>query len=271
MASTLQFQVESFLLLLQRDVRRWVWIVAGSSIVLLYPAILAGGFTSSAVRSSEVQFTDIVIPKNIEEQPYIISEVQTTDLDNGEKLLYVTVNNKQNIEIGFWPWTYSVKVLNAAGQVLEQRRIRSYLLPEEVKFITVTTAALSAESIQITEIPSETQAVIYNPQASDILQEADITLLQNDVSSNSATGTTDLFITLRNDDNIFVEELDVLYLIRDSRGAVIGAETTTVNGFAPGTTRDITASYPSAIGRSARTVEVRWDVNYLDSSQIRLP
>jgi len=270
MASPLEFQIESFLLYVKRDVRNRFWIILIVSLVLAYPFILLGGVSSSLFRAGDLQFQSIVSLKNVQQQNYVISEVQAVDLVGGQKLLYATINNKQNTQVGFWPWVYEFEVLDSSQNVLEKQRINSYLLPEEVKFVTVTTSKTGADSLKISEIPSQTQAVIYNSQASQVLQMPNISLLRNEVLQASAKNSQ-ISITLRNDDNVFIEALDVLYLIRDSRGAVIGAETTRLNGFAPATTRDISLNYPQATDRIARTVEVRWSVNYLDSSQIRLP
>jgi len=264
------FNIESLLLKIKRDVRLTFWIILGISILLAWPATFLGGFISSSIRSSSLATADIVQPKNIQKQDYIISETQKSDLANGERLLYVTVNNKQNKEVGFWPWVYTIQVLNSSGSIVQQETARSYLLPEEVKFVTITTSQ-TGETIKIQEVSNQTRAIIYNPEASDILKEPNISIIKNDLVDSGKNNKLNAAITLRNNDNIFIEQMNLLYLVRDSRGAVVGGGTTTVTGFAPGTTRDLNVDYIKPLDRIPRTLELRWSVNYLDPSTIRLP
>jgi len=263
------FNIEALQLQLKRDVRRFFWILLVFSIVLIYPANLAGEYLSKFVRKADLTFDNIVIPKNVEQKEYVVSQTQFSEVFGDKKLLYVTVNNKQNTEIGFWPWVYKLKVLDANNQLVDQQNISSYLLPGEVKFITITTQK-EGQALQIEEVLEQTQPLIYNPLASDIFKEPKITILKNEVSEMKNSSNLVIEAQLRNDDSVFIEKLEILCLIRDSRGAVVGASSTALNGFAPGTIRDFSIQYPKPVDKLARSVEIRFSVNYLDRSTLRL-
>ena len=112
---------------------------------------------------------------------------------------------------------------------------------------------------------------ISGDKASNILKEPNVTLVRNELTDLVKNSNLTAAVTLRNNDNIFIEQMNLLYLVRDSRGAVVSGGTTTINGFASGTSRDLNIEYTRPLDRIPRTLEIRWSVNYLDSAAIRLP
>jgi hypothetical protein len=118
---------------------------------------------------------DIVIPKTIKANPYSIGESRVIDLNNGQKILYLLVSNKDNPDIGFYPWSYTYQVLSASGEVLEQRSVfDDFLLPDEQTYIVVYTSNPQAVSLRIQLDEVNTNLVPYNRESPNFLKKNQI-------------------------------------------------------------------------------------------------
>lgn len=265
----LQRRIENASLYFQGGVRRTIVIITLVVLVLLAPIYFLGQLSSSLFKQVWFDSANAVIPKNITVNNYDISETQIVPLADGSKDLYVSVSNKRNPEIGYYPWNYTLQILNAQDQIISQETVKSYLLPDETKFIVARSDDPTAQKIRITE-DSTTKSTLYNPDSPLSAKNPNIEIRQQRLTAND-DGTVTVFAQFKNNDIVVVQTIDVLYIIRDTRQSVVGIGTFQFNGFFPDKLRDFTITYPAPEGREPKFLDLRWSVNYLDSNAVRRP
>ncbi|MEM1312200.1 MAG: hypothetical protein AAGF07_01925 [Patescibacteria group bacterium] len=273
-ADDLQYKIENISLYFQGGVRRSVLIFAGICLVLLAPAYfiaqqISNLWFQAPFNPNRFRDNNIVIAKNISEKEVLIGETQVTNLINGENTLYLTINNKVNPEIGFFPYVYTVQILTDEDAVVTQKKYRSYLLPNEIKYIVATSPDPSGTKLNIIKEP-ETQPVNYNPNQTGISKQPNVVIKEQSVRNIPGTDKLEVRAVFKNEDQVYIDNIDVLYIIRDTRESVVGIGEYSFQGFLPNTERDITLQYPQPKDRLATQADIRWSVNYLDSSIIRL-
>lgn len=264
----LQYRLENASLYFQGGVRRSVLIFSGVCILLLAPLYFLGQLSSNLWKQTWFDSQEIYIAKQIPQREYEISETQIVPLANGSRELYLSVNNFANREIGFFPWVYTLQVLDAGDSLLSQQTYRSYLLPEETKYIVHRSNDGNASKLRIIQEPA-TQAYRYNPNANRILKEPNIEIRSPGFELNSDDSLT-IRAVFKNNDIVNVNSVNVLYIIRDTRQSVVGIGEYSFNGFSAGSEREMRLNYPKPKDREPRFLDIRWSVNYLDSRNILL-
>jgi hypothetical protein len=264
----LQYNVENFSLWFQGGVRRGILIFFVVSLALLAPFYFLGQFTSSLYKNVWFDSKNLFIPKTLDIKKYTISQSQVAPLINDQNDIYVSVDNKINPNIGYWPWVYTVQILDKNGTILSQETQESYLLPGDVTYIVGKNRDVGGTQIKIIEEPA-TQSVYYNPEANSILKKPDIEVLSSGFTeSDTNKNEINIYAYFKNNDFVTIKSVDVLYIVRDTQQAVVGIGTYNFRGFTPGSERDMKIPYPKPKERVAKFIELRWFVNYLDSNSI---
>lgn len=270
--SNWQYRLENLSIWFQGGVRRSFLIFAGIVLVLLAPTYFLGilasnfWFNTPSLNSRALDFSLKFRPKEIQEQEWIISDTQIVPLANKENTLYISINNKANPSIGYFPFVYTLQVLDANGRILSQEKKVSYLLPAEVKFISINTASAQAAKLNLIR-ENETRPVYYNPN-NQVLKQPDIRLVSQNLRDITYTPDLEISAVFKNEDKIKIGRVDILYLIRDAQQSVVGIGEYSFENFLPQTEREIKLRYPKPDGRSFKFLDIRWTVNYLDQKNL---
>ena len=217
---------------------------------------------------------DIVIPKTIKANPYSIGESRVIDLNNGQKILYLLVSNKDNSDVGFYPWSYTYQVLSASGEVLEQRSVfDDFLLPDEQTYILVYTNNPQAASLRIQLDEVNTQLVSYNRESPNFLKKPNIVQRRGIVNDDPKKDFYEVSLLFKNDDTVDVKTVNVLYLLRSDDGQIVGMNKSVLSGFLANTEREITVldlPKPRRALTNKPLLEVVLRINYLDPTIVTL-
>ena len=265
---------ENILLELQNGVHRWVLILFAVAIVLSYPSYLLGSyassfwFYSSNFNTSKFDNRNIVSNKKIVEKEVSLDTPSYIDLVNNQRLIYSFLNNRQNKTVGYNPFVYKLQVLDENGTVLSDEIKTTYLLPGEAKYIAAYTNSSKAVSLSIQKMP-ESDAVDYNPEANPFLREPELDIREKTIEEKNKT-TLLLKTSFKNSTKFFIQDVDVTILIRDSQDSVVGIQDYKMSGLVSGENRDIRLEYPKPKNRTAKSLDVRYSVNYLNSNAIIL-
>ncbi len=272
LGDNLQYKIENLSLYFQGGIRRSILIFTGVSIALLAPIYFLGQLSSNlwfntSANPNKFDSSNIVNPKNLSEEPLIFSDTQIVRLIGGENTLYTTINNKANSEIGYWPFIYSIQSLDKDDKVIFQKRAQTYILPGQTKYIVLPNT--TGEKLKIIREP-ETKAVSYNPNQIGIYREPKIVIKDQTVVKDEKSNTLKVKAIFKNDDQLYINLVDVLYIIRDSRQSVVGIGEYTFESFYPGTEKNIEIDYPMPLNRLATQPDIRWSINYLDNSTLKI-
>jgi len=217
---------------------------------------------------------DIVIPKTIKANPYSIGESRVIDLNNGQKILYLLVSNKDNPDVGFYPWSYTYQVLSASGEVLEQRSVfDDFLLPDEQTYILVYTSNPQAASLRIQLDEVNTKLVPYNRESPNFLKKPNIVQRRGILNDDPKKDFYEVNLLFKNDDTVDVKTVNVLYLLRSDDGQIVGMNKSVLSGFLANTEREITVldlPKPSRALTNKPLLEVVLRINYLDPTIVTL-
>ncbi len=264
-----QYRIENLSLAFQGGVRRGVLIFTGVCLILLAPVYFGGQAAAGLFRQTWFDSSNAVIPKDLKENKYEVSTTQLVPLASGETALYISVSNKLNSTVGYFPWVYTLQVTSKDGTLLDQQRFTSYLLPEEVKYLTLNSADPTATTLSIIEEP-QTQRVFYNPNANNNQKTPDIQIRNDQILPGKDQNSLKISAIFKNNTEFNIEKVDVLFLIRDSRQSVVGVGVYNFSGFEARSERIIELDYPKPRDREARFLDLRWSVNYLDKNSIVL-
>jgi hypothetical protein len=269
LSDNLQYKLENAALYFQGGVRRNILIIGGICLVLIVPFYFLGQLASGLYKQVWYNNKDFFIAKNTVTKDFIISSTQVAPLINGQNDLYVSIDNKANPEIGYFPWVYTLQSIDANGIITSQERTNTYLLPGDVTYVLSKNRDVGAVKLNLIKEPG-TVAVNYNPNANKLLKKPNITTLTKTVKpSTSNPDEIELYAEFRNDDIVTIGTVDVLYIVRDTQESVVGVGKFSFGGFVPGSKRELIQSYPKPKDREAKDLEVRINVNYLDSNNIR--
>jgi hypothetical protein len=265
-----QYKLENLSLYFQGGVRRSIIIFAVILLILIFPVYYLGKFVSGLTAKSYLNMSSLAVNPKIQTYDYEIGKTQRAELKDGTSVLYAAVRNKKNRDIGFYPWNYSVQILDKNGAVITPKEtFESYLLPDDNKYI-VAPAPANGSDMQIIE-ESGTQKTTYNPNANPLLTQPNVTVQNNQVVVDKNTQTMTVSALLRNEDKRFIEKIDVTYFVRDTQESILYIGTSSFNGFVAGSERDFRiTNLPLPSNGDPRTVDVRWSVNYLTNGAMKL-
>jgi hypothetical protein len=269
----LQYRLENLAIWFQGGVRRSVLIFAGICLILLAPIYFLAGFLSNvwagvSFNSSQFNGTNYFSSKFIQERNWTVSNTQVVSLKDGSREVYASINNKLNPQIGYSPFVYDLQVLDDNNSVLFQETRETYLLPGDVKFIVVRSQDGRAGKLKIGK-NNRTQAYYYNPNSKNY-KKPNIRVVSTDFRVRTFTNDMTVLFTLKNDDQVRVNKVDVVFTVRDSRESVIGIGDFSFEDFKPGEQRDFSLPYTQPLEREPRLITVEWSVNYLDAKNLNL-
>ena len=265
---------EDIILDLQSGIRRWVIIVFGICIAMSFPAYLVGTqlsqfyFYNASWNTSRFNNKSIVQSKTINEKPVTLETSDFVDLINGKRLLYSFLNNRLNTTIGYDQFVYKLQVLDREGSVISDETRSTYILPGEAKYISAYSDNPDAVSLSILRL-EDTKLVEYNSQASEFLRPIELEIREQ-IVINKDKNTLTLKINLKNPTKFVVKDVDLVMLVRDGQDSVVGVQDYKVSGLVPNDNREVKIDYPKPKNRTAKTLDTRYSVNYLDVNGIKL-
>ncbi len=264
----MQRNIEHFSLWFQGGIRRGILIFFVVALVLLAPFYFLGQLTSGLYKAVWFDSSNSFNPKQLSIEDYRVSSTQVAPLANGQNDLYVTIDNKNNPTVGYFPWIYTVQILDKDNVILSQDTIRSYLLPGDVTYVIGKNRDPNGVKLNLIK-ESGTQPVQYNAESNSILKAPNIEVVGQGFK-DSPTNKDELNVSayFKNNDIVTIKSVDVLYIIRDTQQSVVGIGTYNFRGFTPGSEREMQISYPKPKDRVPKFIELRWFVNYLDSNAI---
>jgi hypothetical protein len=271
MPSNFNYQMENLILWFQGGVRRSVLIFAGVCMLLIVPffflgTVISNFWSTTPINPSKNDLNTKYASKVIPEKDLIISSSQNIAMLDGTKVIYVSLDNKANTEVGYYPFVYNLQILDDNGSLIkEEVGLETYILPQSVKFLTVS-ADSRASKINIQKT-NRTQKVLFN-QNSKRKKDVNLVVLEPKVEDITFTNNLKISGKIRNSDTAFVRKFDILYTIRDTRQLVSGIGYLGIENLAPGEERRFELLYPKAEGRTATVLEVLPIINYLDENNI---
>jgi hypothetical protein len=266
-------KVEDLILDLQSGVKKWALITLGVCVVLSFPAYFLGTQLSKLWFYNVGWFgkfdgRSLVNKKNFVEQNVNLETSEYVDLIDGRRLIYSFLDNRQNRLIGYNPFVYKIQVLNQQGQAISDEDRSTYLLPGQAKYISVYTKDPNAVSLSIQKIEN-TVPVEYNSFANELLKPIELEVREQTVE-NADKDNLLLKTTFKNTTRYVIKDVDVIMLIRDGQDSVIGVQDYKFNGFLPDENRDIRLRYPKAKNRTAKSLDVRYSINYLNGDSVQI-
>jgi hypothetical protein len=274
MALDLQYNLENFALWFQGGIRRWVLIFVGICVVLLAPMYFLGILLSNTWNTfggnpNRYDDRQILTKKSIPEQDWVISKTQVVPLATGENVLYVSISNKANPLIGYFPFVYDIQILDKDGKALFNETQENYILPGTIRYLVVKSSNPQAAEVRLVR-NTKTQPIYYNPNSKTI-READVRLINQNLRDITFTRDLEISATLKNFDRRQIKVLDILYILRDSRQSVVGIGTVQLTNLKPGEESSFKFLYPKPAERIATILDLQWTVNYLDEDNLFLP
>lgn len=273
MAFDLQYSLENFSLWFQGGIRRSVLIFVGICVVLLAPMYFLGILLSNVwnkLPANPNRFDDQLLftPKFVAEKDWTISKTQVVPLATGESVLYVSVSNKENPLIGYFPFVYDVQILDKNGKALFNETQTSYILPGEIRYLVFNTKIEAAEIRLVRN--SKTQPIYYNPNSKSV-REASVQIVNQNLKDITFTRNLEISATVKNTDQRKIKKLDILYILRDSRQSVVGIGVWKEENLSPGQEISFKFQYPKPFERTATILDLQLSVNYLDTDNVFLP
>ncbi len=262
-----QHAVENFSIFFQGGVRRKILFFLGICILLLAPFYYIGQFTAVGVRQLWIDDTLTINPKNFTFETPTIGATKKAFLANGQQDMYVEVDNKINRTIGFYPYEYSVQILDREGSLIKEEQRKEYILPEDIKLIAIRDESGRGETLNVLE-KSGTTPINFNAAANPLQRTPDVEVTNQSVEEISGD-RYQIKALLNNRDKQRIERIDITYFIRNRRQEVIGVGTGSFNGFTSGSNRSFEAIHPKSVDDEAALVEIRWSVNYLDENSLQ--
>ena len=274
MTLDLQYNLENFALWFQGGIRRWVLIFVGICVVLLAPMYFLGILLSNTwntfpANANRFDNKNLLTKKVIPELDWTISKTQIVPLATGENVLYVSISNKANPLIGYFPFFYNIQILDKDGKAVFNQIQETYILPGSIRYLVVKSDNPNAAEVRLVR-SEKTVPVYYNPNSKTV-READVRLVNQNLKDITFTKNLEISATLKNFDKRQIKVLDVLYILRDARQSVVGIGTVQLTNLKPGDERSFEFFYPKPLERTATILDLQWSVNYLDTDNVFLP
>jgi hypothetical protein len=265
---------ENLILELQSGIRKWVIGALVLCLVLAFPSYLIGKevsklfFYNIGVITQKYDNSELYTAKTLLEKEVRLDTTTFVDLINGQRLLYSFLDNRLNLSVGYNRFVYKLQILDKSGSVISDEIKETYLLPGEAKIITAYTTNTDATSMSIEKQP-QTIAVDYNPIANPLLKDPGLEIRSQTVELKDKN-TLRLRASFKNPTKLFVKDVDLVMIVRDSQDLIIGVQETKFSGFTAGEDRDMDLTYPKSKNRTAKYLDVRYTVNYLEEDSIRV-
>jgi hypothetical protein len=263
---------------LKAGAKKWVWVSFALTLILYYPIYLL------SIQITKFWFYNVpfnpqkyVIKKFVNTKSDLKANVQTVsssyvDLVDGRRLVYTFLDNRNNKNLGFDPFVFKKQLLDSKGSSVQDSFDQVYLLPGQTRYIFDYTENTDAVSLAVQRQPESNQ-VEYNPNANDFLKQPEFDIRENIVEESKDPNEKNLLkikTSIKNPTKFAFKKVDFVMLIRDVNDTVIGVQNYSFNEFLPNEERDIRLTYPKSVDKEASSLDVRYSVNFLDESNIRL-
>jgi len=257
------YNLRNLLVIRSTFVRKSVLICSGVILVLSIPGFFLGQLSSELFKRTWFDQKSILNSELQNVGKINVSQTQVIDLEGTNKDFYVSISNKENKNIGFSPFNYTLRLLNSSNQVIFQENKSEFLLPDETKFVTIRSDNPDAKKIEIIE--GNNTPKIYNPNSNSLARDPKIEIRQSRITEQD-NGQLKIFTQFKNSDSVTIKNAEILYIIRDTRQSVVGIGSFQLNGFVANEIRDLTIDYPKPLNREAKSLDIRIRVNYLDEN-----
>jgi hypothetical protein len=263
---------------LKAGAKKWVLIIFAITVILTYPIYLltiqATKFWFYNVPFNPQKYVNrqFVNSKSFASANIEVVRSSYVDLVDGKRLIYTFLDNHNNKNIGFDPYIFKKQLLNSSNQTVEESFDKVYLLPGQTQYIFAYTENLDAVSIAVQK-QSDSVQVDYNPEASEFLKMPEFDIRQSQVEDSPVEGEQNLLrlrASIKNTTKFRYKKVDFIMLIRDTLDTVVGVQNYSFNEFLPDEEREIKLTYPKPVDKIARSLDLRYSVNFLDSSNIKL-
>ena len=250
--------------------KTWVLIFCISGLVLIFPFYYLGGFVGKMYYNQPLK-TDYVNPKKNSIKDFKIGKTNIVPLVNGQQEIYTSIDNRQNPEIGYWPWIYRYQILNRDGIVIDENTVESFLLPNELKYLVVRDQTGKGRDIKIFQERSS-RVISYNPNNPIFPKKPEIEIInQTGIEENPDKRSLKLTATIKNKDLVEISELSLTYIVRDTRQSIVGINNLKIFNLSPNEERQVDIpSYPKPVDRFPSVLEIRISANFLDEKLVKL-
>lgn len=265
-ASDLQYKLENISIWFQGGVRRGFLIFGLVGLAICIPiyfltTFLSGVWYSSSINPAGLNEGVYFIKKDIVENQIIVSSAQVVELSDNTNELYLSINNKTNPEIGYYPYDYDLIVSDQNGAIIDSSKQSNYLLPGEIKYIVYRSRDGRGKNLTLKQ-SNTSKKVFYNP-ASKKYKKPNISITNTRFETRYATDILYVYFTIINKDLQDVNQVDLTYSLRDSRESVVGIGDFKVLQLKAGEQRDIVVPYTNPKTREPKFLNVDWYVNFL--------
>lgn len=260
-----EYQLENITIWFQGGVRKWIFISLGIMLVSCIPLYFIIAGINSAIFNTFSYNKDIVFRnKEVPEKPIEYSPTKVLNLKDGSKELYMLIDNKYNVEIGYYPFVFELVVQDKDGNTLYQKNHNTYLLPNDVRYISYRSTDPNATTLIIRKNENQTKKVYYNPY-SNILKNPRIKVSNASFQVRSFTDLLYLNATIKNEEKITIKNIDLLLMVKNRSGNDIGLASYSVDLLNPLEQKEVgPIEYFQSENSDPVQVDVIWQVNYLD-------
>jgi hypothetical protein len=147
---------------------------------------------------------------------------------------------------------------------LYQKTHDTYLLPNDIRYISYRSQDASATKLIIRKNESRTKKVYYNPY-SNVLKNPKIKISNTSFQIRTFTDLLYLNATIKNDEKISIKNVDLLFMIKNRSGDDIGLVSYNLALLNQLEQKEIgPIEYLQSENSDPVQVDVIWQVNYLD-------
>ena len=257
-------------------VHRWIMVYVVAGLILIFPFYILGQLGSKAWFQLPANPSHFV-NRELVRKDYLtkndgtlkFDEVGVADLLGDQKMLYTFANNQGNKNFGYDPFVYKVQVLDENGKILNESTESTYILPGEATFISTYSDDPAATNLKIIQQP-QTKQIQYNPLSNPFLRKVQLDVRDSSVTELDQSNLS-LKASIKNTNNLKINKIDIILIIRDSQDGIVGAKNFSFNNLGPGDERAVDLIYPKPKNKNALNIDVRYSVNFLDSQNIQVP
>jgi hypothetical protein len=265
----LEYRTNSIKKFFYGGVRRSIIIAGVVALILTYPVYLLGGFMTTLYKQRWYNGKEIVQKVAGKGINYTTGTTEIAYLSSGLNDLYLPIDNKANTAYGLFPWVYTMQILDKDNTIIKEEPVRSYLLPGISTYVVAQNIDPKGVKINIVTDP-QTVELPYSINAGQLYKEPNIKVTATSINPGENPDELKVRAALKNDDQVLIEAIDIIYILRDNRQNIVGIGKYQFNSFVPQTDREIIVNYPKPKEKEAKFVEIRWFVNYLDKNNISL-
>ena len=248
--------------------KKILWLIIAIT-VLLTP--IAYWTTNLAVKAAtRPQFEDIVQQITIPHPELSIqypSNPSTLSYENNKRGFYAAVTNKQDVNIGYNPWVYDYKILDASNRVVEEGTRSSYLLPNERTYVTGPITNAQGLTFEVETNLEKSVPVEFILENSDLTALPQIKVVNRSFNDLDNDEHVNINFSLSNDTLYDLNKIDAYFLLYNKDDRIIGIGRFKVESMPKGQIEEVNITFPKpsdGLG-TINFLEVLPVVNYMDN------